>query len=519
MLPIALQQDEAKISEAPATPPSTAGMTTKVVKGSLWTLAGQVAPLGASLIATPFTIRLLGSEGYGVLILITLIPTYLGFADMGMSIASTKFGSEAYAAGDPEREARTVRTAALIALCAAIPVAIVVFFASAKLVTLFNVPEHLLWEASMALKVAAVTFVVNFMNQIFNTPQLDRLRMDLNTFVTSGFRILGVIATPIVIYLGFGILGAVTVLLVAALLTLAGHIYTSGRLLPELYSLTLDRTIIRPLLKFGGPLALAAVASLTLLNAEKGILPMLVSVEMLAYYSVAFTFASMAIMFGNSLVQSLVPSFSQLWSTGRNPELEELFLRAVFLNLIVLVPGLVVLAVASRTFFSAWAGPSFGENSTHPFFILLGGLLFIIPSYVPFSLLLSMGKSNLFAKLYLIELIPYFVMLYFLTRAFGILGAAAAWAILGTFNGLFYFRLTLPTMELSASLPTERIKWLLIAVLTLVPGLGAFSVLGMSKVTVATVGSTLAVYGVIVGFKVLTLHERTWLLKKLPFWA
>ena len=26
-------------------PPSTAGMTTKVVKGSLWTLAGQVAPL------------------------------------------------------------------------------------------------------------------------------------------------------------------------------------------------------------------------------------------------------------------------------------------------------------------------------------------------------------------------------------------------------------------------------------------------------------------------------------------
>lgn len=96
------------------TPPSTAGMTTKVVKGSLWTLAGQVAPLGVSLVATPFTIRLLGAEGYGVLILVGLIPTYLGFADLGMGFASTKFGSEAYAAGDTVKEARTVRTAAVL---------------------------------------------------------------------------------------------------------------------------------------------------------------------------------------------------------------------------------------------------------------------------------------------------------------------------------------------------------------------------------------------------------------------
>ncbi len=64
-------------------------MTTKVVKGSLWTLAGQIAPMAVTLIATPFTIRLLGSEGYGVFVLVALIPTYLGFADFGMGLGST----------------------------------------------------------------------------------------------------------------------------------------------------------------------------------------------------------------------------------------------------------------------------------------------------------------------------------------------------------------------------------------------------------------------------------------------
>ena len=43
--------------------PSTAGMTTRVVKGSIWTLAGQVLPLFASLVTTPLIIRMLGSEG------------------------------------------------------------------------------------------------------------------------------------------------------------------------------------------------------------------------------------------------------------------------------------------------------------------------------------------------------------------------------------------------------------------------------------------------------------------------
>ena len=275
-------------------------MTTKVVKGSLWTLAGQVIPLGASIVATPFVIRLLGAEGYGVLILVGLIPTYLGFADMGMSIASTKFGSEAYAAGDAEREALTVRTAAVIAMFAAVPAATLIALSSDRLVTLFNVPDHLAAEAALALKVAAVTFVLNFLNAIFNTPQLARLRMDMNTLVTSGFRMAGIIATPIVIYLGGGLLGAVIVLLIASLATLIGHIWVSGRLLPQLLDITIDRSSIRPLLKFGAALVLSGIAGIVLVNAEKGMLSTLLSPKALAYYYVAFTLVNMMAMFSSA---------------------------------------------------------------------------------------------------------------------------------------------------------------------------------------------------------------------------
>src|SRR5690242_20692380 len=109
-------------------------MTTKVVKGSIWTLAGSVLPLAVTFVSTPFIIRLLGSEAYGVLLLVGLIPMYLNFADFGMSVASTKFASEAYGVGDQVKEGEVVRAAAFIAFISSLVVAIPIFIFSQPIV-------------------------------------------------------------------------------------------------------------------------------------------------------------------------------------------------------------------------------------------------------------------------------------------------------------------------------------------------------------------------------------------------
>lgn len=493
--------------------PSTAGMTTKVVKGSLWTLFGQVAPLAVSLVATPFTIRLLGAEGYGVLILVGLIPTYLGFADLGMGLASTKFASEAYAAGDAGREARTVRTAAVIALCASVPVGLLVFLFSERIVTLFNVPEHLLWEASMALKVAAFTFVLNFLNSIFNTPQLTRLRMDLNTFVTSGFRILGIAATPIVIYLGGGILGAVAVLCVASLLTLAGHIYVSGRLLPPLFDITLDRNAIRPLLKFGGALVGAGVVGVLLVNAEKGILSVILSTTALAYYYVAFTLVNMMTMFSGAMVQSLLPAFSQLQGLERRQQLHSLYSRGIWMNVVWLIPISVFLALVAKPFFTLWAGEDFGRESTLPFYVMLFGIIFNVVAYLPHALILSSGRTDVIAKLYMLEIVPYISLVWLLTRSFGVAGAAAAWSIRAIVDAALMFGIA--NRIVGVEFQWRRSKPFLAAcALILTPTPFALLNQEMMVFAIPLVIAASLVYIVIVWRTLLLNDELTWLSKR-----
>lgn len=430
---------EAQLISGPDATPSKAGFTTKVVKGSLWTLVGQVLPLGVALFTTPFVIRLLGAESYGVLVLIALIPTYLGFADLGMGIASTRFGSDAYASGDLKYEARVLHTAALIALLAAFPIAALLFFFSDLIVGSFNVPNTLLAEAGLALKIASVTFVINFLNNIFNTPQLARLRMDLNTLVTAGFRTAGIIATPVVIYLGGGVLGAVLVLLTASVLTLAGHLIVSKRLLSSLFATSLDQTMIRPLLKFGGALVISSIAALLLGSAEKLIVARITSPKELAYYSVAFTLAMVMTLFSGSMTQSLIPAFAQLQGPDDRARLNGLYARCIRITLIVFLPAVVFFGMIAKSFLTLWAGPDFGREGAVPLYVILAGLLFNAVAYFPCAMILASGRPDILAKIYWLELLLYIPVVIFLVSRYGITGAAIAWSIRGTCDSLILF--------------------------------------------------------------------------------
>ena len=86
-LPPELRDDAAAPLAEPVTP--GAATTGEVVRGGLWYFAGQIVTLLVALAATPFVIRALGPERYGVLALMHLLNACLGFSDFGMGIAST----------------------------------------------------------------------------------------------------------------------------------------------------------------------------------------------------------------------------------------------------------------------------------------------------------------------------------------------------------------------------------------------------------------------------------------------
>ena len=404
-------------------------MTGKVVKGTLWTVGGQALPMAAVFVTTPFVIRMLGAEGYGVLALTALVPAVLGFADLGMGTASTKFGSEAFV-HSKDAEAAVMRSAALVGLLSSLPFAAALYVFSDLLVAQLNVPEHLHRDASLGLKFASVTLLANFLSNIFNSPQLARLRMDLNASIGAGARTLGVIATPVIIYLGGGISGALAGVMAASLIGLLVHILVSQKLLGRrLFATGIERPALPAMLKFGGALAIAALAGLLLVNIEKFVLARVASVAALAHYSVAFTFAMLASTFSAAMATTLLPAFSQLLAPGSRQRLESLYSRCVRATIVLLLPALAIMLVVARPVFTIWAGEEFGRESTLPFYVILAGLFFNISILVPGSLIIAYGRTDALAKMYWIELFPYIAVTTVLATKFGAVGAAAAWSL------------------------------------------------------------------------------------------
>ena len=86
------------------------------------------------------------------------------------------------------------------------------------------------------------------------------------------------------------------------------------------------------------------------------------------------------------------------------------------------------MCVGARPFFELWAGAEFAEKSTIPFYVLVGGLIFNVMAYVPYTLLMAFNRSDLIGRVHLAEVVPYILCAALLTSWLGAIGAAIAWS-------------------------------------------------------------------------------------------
>ena len=410
--------------------PDNRGTTTSVVRGSVWSLGGQGVILLASLVATPFLLRVLDTESYGVWFLITSIMGTLGFADAGMGTASTRFCADAFARHDERRERAVVWTALALS---AVPTTIFVggtIIGAPFLVAQFfgRLPAELQAPTILALRIAALGFGVRMGTHIFNSPLLARLRLDLNTILIGGLTLLQVAVLPIVMKFGGLVWGALWFTFISVLLTLTLYAATA-RVLPGAARPLLSRELASPLIRYGGPAFIAALAAQLLANADKLLVGRLAITEA-TYYGLAVTAANVLLIAPQAFGQALLPAFSRLLASPENSSdkaaLQRLISRCVRLTLFLMPPIAMAMCMAARPFFAHWAGSNYELLSTPPFYWLIAGTVLNMLVYIPYTLILAHGRSDLTAKFHLAESVPFLAYTALLTQWGGGIGAAIA---------------------------------------------------------------------------------------------
>jgi O-antigen/teichoic acid export membrane protein len=407
--------------------PAQRGMTGRVVAAGAWTLAGQAVTSLASLLATPYGVRALGPELYGVLSLVNMVVGYIAFADLALGAASTKLGAAEYARGSRTGESAVIWTALAIVAGTATAVALLVGAGTPLLLRLlFKLPDPLVPMTTLALRIALFGFIARQLAGVLNTPVLVRLRYRLDALFTNGPLLAQIILVPVVLWLGGGLLAAVVV--IAAVQAVSVLLYGAAglSLLPELRRPQLRRDLARPLLRFGGPLVGASLVGLVLLGLERVLVVRVISVRALAHYTVAMTLAGFVAVVPLGMMNSLFSAMSQLRAAGPPEALEALYRRTQRMVLLGLPPLVMGLCALGRPFLTLWVGPEYGDESIGPLCFLAVASAAQVLTRISRELLKAHGHTHFVLRYYLIELVPYLLGTWALVHLFGATGAAAA---------------------------------------------------------------------------------------------
>jgi O-antigen/teichoic acid export membrane protein len=501
-------------SESVANAPSHASdlsFAAGVARSGLWAIGGQLSVLAATVIAAPFTIRLLGPARYGLWSLLQSVLGYFRIADLGMATASTKFAADRYARNDSAGEATVIWTALAVTVTLTGAAALAAAIAAPFLVSqVLHVRRTLRPDAVLAFRLATAAAVAYAVSASVSTPQQVRLRWGSLTVATSGPVVLQIAGAPVVLAMTAGGLPAVAALMTAAGVAAAVLNFAVGaRLQPGLRRPRHASGVLWPMVRYGGALAIFGFAAIPLATAERFLLAHFRSPTVVAYYVVAAALGSLLAVIPAAVSQPVLPALTRLASQARMVEYRRLYhqvLRGVFL---VVTPAALVLAFLARPFLGLWAGPAYAAHSVVPFYVLLAGLWFSSLGYMPASQLLASGRTSTLAVINLAELLPYLVVAAVLTDAFGAVGAAIAWTFRAIADSLVLFavvrrRDSLPWM------PTPQRANAAVSVMACMAGL----LWGLSAVTSSLAARAplsvivVVLYGALIWKTVLTSGER-----------
>jgi O-antigen/teichoic acid export membrane protein len=507
--PTGAEAPELEAEVASSTDPSMRGA---VARGALWALGGQAAVLVATLVATPFVIRLLWTSEYGLWALLQSALLLLTLGDFGMGVTSTRFASERHADRDPKGEVTVISTA--IAISAAITgVAAVVVAAAGPFIVdeLLHLHGSLRDHGLLALRLVCIAAVAYGVAGTVSTPQQVRLRWGSLTLATTGPRVVQIALAPLVLVVADTGVVALAVLATAVAVLAAGlNGAVAFHFQPGMRHPKVSRETARKLLRFGGALTLAGLAYVPLSTAERFLLAHYHSTTEVGYYAAAATVGALLLTIPHSLSQVLLPALARLSSAGRTDDHHRLYYQSLKGLFLITVPAALGLAYVARPFLDLWAGPTFGVHSTVPLYIIVGCLCVNTIAYLPYTQVLASGRASTVAKVHLAELAPYLIAAAVLTDRFGAAGAAVAWGGRLVVGSVIFFAIVRRTDGLGWVPTPERAVLSIVALLGLSVALLLAASFTGSLAGRAGVGAVMmAAYVAVAWRAVLTDQERT----------
>jgi len=395
--------------------------------GSIWNLLGTGVPFGFAIICMPLLLHRLGADKYGLLILAWAVVGYFSIFDFGLSRAITQLVAKAYKISAVE--AVPVIATGVFALGVFGVVGGLVLYSSAPLLDhVARIPLSLRQESIQSVKVlgAGLPFVIvsaglrGALEGVFDFAWINLIR------TLAG---IGTYLVPAVIALFSVRLDLICAALVLLrILSCLGYyvrcrIFFSARRSPKL----IDLTVAKRLVGYGGWITVSNLMSPFMAYLDRFLVAGVISVALAGYYSTSQEIVTKFQIIPAAVLSVLFPAISR--SHDSSPERAgDIFFRGTQYVTFALFPLAAAVLLFAREGLGLWFGQEFASQAYLVAQILTIGSFINCLAFNPFSYLQGIGRPDITAKIHVIELPVYLLLLWLLMTRWGVTGVAVAWS-------------------------------------------------------------------------------------------
>jgi O-antigen/teichoic acid export membrane protein len=437
--------------------------------------AGKGLQAGMALFFPPLYLRLLGAESYGVIGFFGTLAAVLSLLDLGLAMTLNREMARLSAEGTPEadQEMRDLVRTHEVVFWAVGAVAGLAVFALAPVIAhrWLNVRALPVATVTQAVRVMGLIFVLQWPGGLYNGGLLGLQRQvtaNALQVTTTTARLLG---AAIILWgvsrtvQAFLLWQAVTTSLQTLLagVALARHLPGAGRG-------RVRWDVLRQHWRFSAGISGISVLSILLTQVDKIVVGKLFSLAELGYYTLAGTVGNALYYLIGPVFAAVFPRLCQLVTTKDEAGLRRLYHESCQLMSVIVLPAALVLVLFARPLILAWTNNPETVEHTWRIAVAIGiGTSMSGLMNLPYALQLAHGWTQLTLWVNAVAVALLVPLVTLLGRRYGVVGAAAGWAILNAGYVLLSLRLMHRRL-----LPGEMWRWYLVDVG--LPLLGALAV-------------------------------------------
>ena len=406
--------------------PPPSGVGRRLFSNTMLNFGGQGLILVLTFVTAPYTVHHLGAELFGIVALVQTVAGFAGFLNLGIGRALTKYISELYWKNDWDQINVLFRTAWTTCTVFGI-VGLVVLVAPRQAIgeAFFRGGPAVSSVTSYAIFVAGFGLFSSMLLEVISSVPGALQRFDLVNSVNVLTGVIRCLGPVVLLKLGYGVRAVLVVNLLSNLVGVAVFAYLSRRLIPALkFSPSFTWAAFRRLLGFSVPLFVSALAALIVMRVDRFILAYYLPLAAITFYTLPYSLSEKLAVGVSSIASVVYPFASELHARNAHDKLEELYVRASKLLVLVTLPFMTLLIAIPSLILRIWLGQEYATQGAVPLALLAAATFLGAMSAVSTVTALGAGSAWMPAFFALASSVINLIANFALIPRYGIVGAA-----------------------------------------------------------------------------------------------